>query len=483
MESRAELVDNALAIAEAEFLDRARKSLLAFTLYTKPDYEVNWHHRELCETLDRFATGEIRRLIVSMPPRHGKSELVSRRLPAFILGIKPDTQIISTSYGADLASRLNRDVQRIIESPAYAKVFPNTSLNGDRASPQSRAIRNSDIFEIVNRQGVYRSAGVGGAITGMGANFAIIDDPIKNQEEADSETYREKVWEWYTSTLFTRLEKEGSVLITMTRWHEDDLVGRILSKKQSEDGSQWTVVKLPAIRETDGDDKRNSGDPLWPSKYDKGRLEEIKSAVGSRVWNALYQQRPSAMEGGLIKRHWIRFYSEPPKALEECVQSWDAAFKDGDTSDFVVGQAWGRKGANKYLLAEARARMDITETMRAIATMSLNYPDANAKYIEDKANGPAIVQLLHDKIPGIVPVTPEGSKESRLSAVAPDFEAGNVYLPHPDKNPWVLDYIEELVNFPNAAHDDRVDATSQALIRLRTIDPKFYEDIGSYIRI
>lgn len=480
--NRDEVVTLALTLALDKFADRARKGLLAFTLFTKNDYEVNWHHAKLCEKLDKFARGEIKRLIVSMPPRHGKSELVSRRLPAFIFGVNPNAQIIATSYGSELATRMNRDVQRIMTMPHYQRLFPKTKLNETkvRTTAEGGALRNADMFEIVGHGGVYRASGVGGAITGMGANFAIIDDPIKNQEEADSITYREKVWDWYTSTLFTRLEKSGSVLLTMTRWHEDDLAGRLLKLAKSDpEADQWEVFEFPALKETENnpEDPRPVGEALWPEKYNVQRLAQIKATAGTRVWNALYQQRPSALEGGIIRRSWIKFYKELPGRLDDCIQSWDMAFKETKKSDFVVGHVWARAGANKYLIAETRDRMDIVATISAVLMLTARFPKSFAKLVEGKANGPAVIQLLKDKVPGLIEVEPEGSKESRLSAVAPEFEAGNIYLPDPGIAPWIHDYVEELVNFPNATHDDRVDATSQALLRLRTAGMDFSKEL------
>lgn len=231
--------------------ERARRGMLAFTTYTMPDYEVNWHHRVVCEALDDLFAGTITRLMISMPPRHGKSELVSRRFPAYILGRDPDAQVIAVSYSADLASMMNRDVQRIMDSPEYQRVFPGTKLGSSNIrSLAGGTLRNSDIFEVVGRRGRYRSAGVGGGITGMGMQYGIIDDPIKNREEADSPTMREKVWDWYTSTFYTRLEKNARVLVTCTRWHEDDLSGRLLRLQEEDpEADQWVEIRLPAIAE------------------------------------------------------------------------------------------------------------------------------------------------------------------------------------------------------------------------------------------
>lgn len=459
-----------LDLLEQDAAHDARGGILAFTLATKPDYDVNWHHRLLCEYLDKFARGEIKRLIVSMPPRHGKSEQVSRRLPAYIFGINPDAQIISASYGADLASRMNRDVQRIMETPDYHRIFEGTRLNDKniRTVGQGSYLKNSDIFEIVGHRGVYRSAGVGGAITGMGADFAIIDDPIKNQEEADSPVYREKVWEWYTSTLYTRLEKEGSVLLTMTRWHEDDLAGRLIEQaKKDPEADQWVVLELPAIKDHDKNplDPRAMGEALWPSKYSIARLNKIQRQ-GSRVWNALYQQRPSAAAGNIIKRGHFRFYDTLPTNLQEIIISVDATFTGKSTSDYVAMQVWGRDRANKYLIDQVYAQLGITDTIKELLKLAHKYPRAALKLIENKANGPAIEDLLKGEISGIVLWEPRGDKVARVNAVAPQYEGGNVYYPNPALNPWVADLVEEVVTFPNAVHDDRTDAMTMALLRL-----------------
>lgn len=454
---------------EAELIFRARNSLLAFTLYTKPDYEVNWHHKVTCEYLEKFAREEIKRLLISQPPRHGKSELVSRRLPAYILGRDPDASIIACSYSDSLASRMNRDVQRIIDLPEYRKVFPKTRLfeTNIRTLAKGTWLRNNEIFEIVGRRGIYRSAGIGSGITGLGANFAIIDDPIKNQEEADSKTYRAKIWEWYTSTLYPRLEKQGSVLLNTTRWNEDDVAGRLIKlMREDSNADQWVVLTFPAIKESEDSkyDIRKISQPLWPNKYSLQRLNSIKASVGTRVWNALYQQRPSALEGGIFKRKWFNnFYKIRPEKFDIQIQSWDMTFKDSKGSDYVVGQVWGRTGANYYLLDQIRDKIDFPTTINTLRLMSNKWPKARAKLIEDKANGPAVISTLKNEIVGLIPITPRESKQSRANAITPIWEAGNVYLPEPSIAPWIYDFIEECVNFPNATFDDVVDAMSQAL--------------------
>jgi hypothetical protein len=285
-------------------LHLARRCLAYFATYTDDRYRMNWHHRVLCDLLDQFVAQDLRRLMVFMPPRHGKSELVSRKLPAFIFGRNPDAQIIATSYSADLAQRMNRDVQRIVDSPAYTEVFPGTALYGKniRTVAGGSYLRNSDIFEIVNHRGTYRGAGVGGGITGMGGDYIIIDDPIKNREEANSLTYRDRLWDWYTSTLYTRQEKDAAILLTTTRWHEDDLAGRLLELARTEPGAdQWEILNLPALCEDESKhplDERDENVALWHDKYTYAELmatskNHLKIKGGVQMENLGIKEAPT----------------------------------------------------------------------------------------------------------------------------------------------------------------------------------------------
>lgn len=443
----------------------ARRTMGDFVLYVDDNYRMNWHHRLLCDYLDKLACKEIRRLMVFMPPRHGKSELVSRKFPAYLLGRNPDTSIISCSYSADLASRMNRDVQRLIDSEKYAELFPDTQLSNQhtRRFYETRYTRNNNMFEVVDKKGTYRSSGVGGGITGMGGEYIIIDDPVKNREDADSATMREKVYDWYTSTLYTRLEKDGCILLTLTRWHEDDLAGKLLKAAQ-EGADQWTILELPAVCEYPPKpyDMRQEGEALWKWKYDEEALEKMKVTVGSRDWAALYQQHPTPGEGGTFKREWWNYYKVLPDGLYDFVQSWDCTFKDAQSSDYVVGQVWARKGSSRYMLDQVRGRMSFTETLRAIRSLSAKWPQAIRKLVEDKANGTAVIDVLRKEIPGLIPVEPEGGKIVRANAVTAVAEAGNIYLPDPSIAPWVHDFVEEHAVFPNGANDDQVDAQTQA---------------------
>lgn len=463
-------------------IELARRHLLDFTIKTKNNYKTAWHNEKLCQVLDEFAQGKIPRLMVFMPPRHGKSELGSRRLPAFLLGRDPDAEIIACSYSSGLAEKMNRDVQRIIDTPEYREIFPETTLNTKNVKTDAKGsyIRNSTEFEIVGREGGYRCAGVGGGITGTGGNFILLDDPIKNMEEANSLTIRDKVWDWYTSTLYTRLEgdvedegkesaKEASICIILTRWHEDDIAGRLLEKmKQDPEADQWEVFEFPAIKE-DGNnehDPRELGEALWPGKYPLSRLKKIKASVGSKVWSSLYQQQPTPGDGAIFLKSWMKFYTKTPETrMTLKLISCDLTFKDSKTADFVVFGVYEMYGADVYLVDQVRKRMDFTTTLNEFQALVRKHPDATVKLVEEKANGAALISMLSKRIPGIVAVNPKESKTARAHAVTPFYESGNVYYPHESIAPWIGDHIAEMTAFPFGRQDDRVDTETQAISR------------------
>jgi predicted phage terminase large subunit-like protein len=398
---------------------------------------------------------------------------VSRRLPAYILGRNPDAQIIACSYSADLAQRMNRDTQRIIDDPRYQAMFPGTQLFGTnvRTVAQGTYLRNSDIFEIIGHRGTYRSAGVGGGITGMGFDYGIIDDPVKNRAEAESKTYRDALFEWYTSTFYTRAEKDAAILVTCTRWHQDDLAGRLLEYAQSEDGDQWTVIDFHAVKETNDnpDDLRAVGDPLWPDKYNADRLAKIKTVLGSYQWSALYQQRPTPAEGGMFKRHWFEIVEALP-AEGRWSRWWDraATSKGGDYSAGVLMLAhdgrfyvadvqrgqWSSDERNRIMLQVAA--LDAERTGNTCVTWTEQEPGSS---------GVDVVQAMVKMLAGY-PVRYEpstGSKEVRAMPFAAQCEAGNVKLL---RAPWNAAYLDELTSFPFGTNDDMVDATSGAFNKL-----------------
>lgn len=294
----------------------ARKSLLAFTEFTNPLYVRAGHHERICDRLEAVERGEIDRLMIFMPPRHGKSELASKRFPAWCLGRDPKRQIIAASYNSDLANDFGRNVRNLVNEPEFGQVFPGVTL-----APDSQAANRMN----TNHRGAYVAAGVGTAVTGRGAHIALIDDPFKDREEADSERRRDVVWDWYRSTLYTRLMPGGAIVLIQTRWHEDDLAGRILEQE----ADQWEVLELPAI---------DDGKALWPEWYPIEALERIKATVGPREWSALYQQRPQPDEGTFFKREWFNTWSKLPSL--RYYGTSDYAVTDGG-GDFTVHRVWG----------------------------------------------------------------------------------------------------------------------------------------------
>lgn len=447
-----------------EILDeKASRRLFAFTQRTFPEYCPGHFHMDVSKALEAFLNDVLHkldpRLILTAPPQHGKSELTSRRLPAYALGKNPDLRIIATSYSADRAFDFSQDVQRIMDSESYHRIFPETRIVGQFAK-LGAAKRSAGLFEVVGRRGRYRAAGVGGGITGEPADILIIDDPIKDFAEAMSDSTRNTVFDWMNSTAFTRLQEGGGVIVMATRWHMDDPIGRLLRSQPD----RWKLINYSAIAEQD-EPNRRLGEPLSPERFSLKSLLQKKADMSAYQWEALYQQRPSPVRGAIFKRDDWQFYRQMPDTFDWILQSWDCAFKDKSTSDFVVGQVWGVKGANKYLLDQVRDRMSFTQTVNAIRSLTTKWPKTRMKLVEDKANGTAVIETLKQEISGIIPVEPQGGKEARAHAVSSEVESHHVYLPEGSR--WVHDFIEECAAFPTAAHDDQVDAMTQALNRIR----------------
>lgn len=796
------------------YVRHARTSLIDFTRVTKPDYLFGWFNRELCRVLDQFLEDVINkkspRLIISAPPRHGKSELVSRRFIAYALGRYPHLQIMNASYSSDLATSFNRDVQAIIDDPVFNEIFPDTLINGNMAKILGRDdvknLKKTTDFIETNKKGYMLSAGVGGAFTGFGANcltgenlidtingkvfikdvsigstvicynekthklecgkviakkvsyaseiyrlcdkqgrsisctgehqiftgtgynkantvtegtnlmclvrerthnddvrisegcfkrlfksvlqqamcgrkrayqryskaqmsnvwqivcqrcevlfrlfedctqkterwccpdrenvlnlwqslfgsiqgqrelcnvllnglqeqssikydewcrqreiqernnirkrnerskkgvlphktaceekgtgmcsmwgngafrtspcrfkslkqyfrqccknlhrmsqrmsqtgsfgnlhassiqsierichktlipvydiqiegnnnnyFAngilvhncfIIDDPFKNREEADSETIRNKVWDWFTSTAYTRLSEGGGMIIMNTRWSTEDLTGKILQKMSIGECDNYTIFEFPAIA-THDETYRKEGEPLHPERYSLAKLEAIRNTIGVKDWASLYQQSPIPDGGGMFKQDWLQYYDELPDHFDKIVMSFDMTFKDTKTSDYVCGQVWIQEKGSFYLVDQIRGRYDFVTTLRKFVEFTRKHDYCMRKLIEDKANGTAVINTLKSRMSGIIPIVPHESKEARASAVTTLWEAHNVFLPNPDKYQWVgREFVPELLVFPGGKHDDQVDCMTQALNDLvsknRKIDP------------
>lgn len=415
-------------------------------------YKPLRHTQYLADRLQAIADGEQKYIIVEMPPRHSKSMTITETFPSYFIGRNPNKRVIATAYSEGLArkfGRLNRN--KLVE-------FGSEIFNIQMANDNSTATN----WSVGDNAGGMVATGIGGSITGEGADLMIIDDPIKNNAEAQSETIRNKIWDEWETTLSTRLHKGASVIVVMTRWHEDDIVGRLLERSPYD----WERIRMPAIAEDDDDLLgREVGEPLSIELgFDERWAELKKQEVGSKTWNALYQQRPSASEGNIFKREWWQYYEQAPRKFDRMIISWDLTFKGNDSNDYVVGQVWIKKGADKYLVEQVRGQMDFPDTLQAVKTLARKYPKAREILIEDKANGPAVISSIQREVSGVIPIKPKESKVARAQSVTPQIESGNVFLPK--YAAFVDDLIEECASFPNGAHDDCVDCLSQALNRL-----------------
>lgn len=451
------------ALLHAAAVKRAQSSLIEFTQYTFPQYTPGWFHREVAAELDRFlADVEAKkspRLILCAPPQHGKSELVSRRFPAYALGRNPDLRIIATSYAATLAYQMSSDVRQLMDSEPYHEVFPATMIPGQFV--KGAGAKNTDeLFHVVGRRGRYRAAGVGQGITGQSAEIGIIDDPIKDHVEAFSEATRERVWNWYLSTFLTRIQEGGGVIVMATRWHEDDLIGRLLKTEPD----KWRVVVFPAIAEED-EKHRKAREPLSVERFSLRTLLEVK-AKNAYIWNALYQQRPSSPKGNIFQREWWRFFEKPPQ-FRMIVQSWDTAYTTKKANDPSCCETWGVTDTGYYLVDLWMDRLAFPDLKKA-AVMLADTWKPSAIYVEAKASGISLVQELGaDTALPLILCNVDADKVARAHAVSPLMEAGRVWLPAKQTADWVDGFIERQAAFPNGPHDDDTDAMTQALQELR----------------
>lgn len=409
------------------------------------------------------------RLMVSMPPQEGKSQRTSRRFPTWMLTLNPDLRIAIVSYAHGVARRWGRAIRD--------DIVGNTSLLGLAVNPNSSAAHE---WEVDGHAGSVYCVGISGSLTSRPVDVLIIDDPYKNADQADSLAWRETVEDFWTEVAIPRLGPGAVVVVIQTRWRQNDLTGWL----QRRDGAEWRVINIPA--QADHDPAKGEVDSLGraPGEYmvsargrDHAEWERKKRNVGSRSWNALYQGRPAPAEGDIFLREWWREYTSPrwitrpdgscwAPGADEVVMSWDAAFKDTSSSDYVVGQVWARYGLEVFLLDQVHNRLSFVETCKALRQLAAKWPQATAKYVEDKANGTAVINSLSRQVAGLIPVQPDGSKEARARAVTPFVESGSVWLPAPELCPWVGAFRDEHAGFPNASHDDQVDACTQAINRL-----------------
>jgi predicted phage terminase large subunit-like protein len=462
--SRSEKIE-LLRLLETESYDLAEERLSHFVidawevLEPKNAYLDNWHIGLITEYLEAVSRGEEKRLIVNIPPRYMKSLCVSVMWPVWTWIKHPQARWIFASYSQSLATKHSVDRRHLIQSPYFQRRWGKSfSLTDDQ---------NLKTEFLNTRRGHMIATSVGGTATGKGGDIIVVDDP-HNPLEASSDVLRQKAIDFFDQTLTTRLDnkKDGAIVVVMQRLHEDDLTGHLLEQ------DCWTHLCVPALAESrtifsfpiSGKMKTyKEGEVLFPEREDIDEIERQKKALGSIAFAAQYQQRPTPSEGAIVQKSWFKFYSELPIRFDEIVQSWDMSFKDSENADYVVGQVWGRSGTNKYLLAQVRKKMAFPETIRAFQTLTNQWPKARRKLVEDKANGSAIISTLKDSIIGIIAVNPTESKLSRLSAVCPQIEAGNVFLPDPKKHPWVNDFIDEVLRFPRGKNDDQVDAMTMVL--------------------
>lgn len=456
------------AAAAREVLARriARRDLYEYIKFTKPDYHESAFARTVCEALEHFIVdmqaGKRPILVLQAPPQHGKSEIVSRKLPPYLMGRFPEMRIAAASYSATLADSMSLDVRRNMQTREHLALFPPPKVK------RPFSVNRNGEFTNPNGGGSYIGDGIGGGFTGKSADIFIIDDPVKNSEEALSPTSKESVWKWYESTAKTRMSANSGQIIMATSWAEDDLAGRIM-KQHAGDG-RLTVLRFPAINDPNESGYREDLPlgALVPELHPIEQLLEFKRDLSEYWWSAMYQQTPKSLGGNVFKESGIRYYfpKDLPKKFDKIINSWDCTFKDTDGTDYVVGQVWGKYGANSYLLAQTRARMSFTKTVESVISLRDEWPRTREVLIEDKANGPAVIDTIKRKVPGVIPIEPDGSKLARAHAVTSYWEAGNVWIPHPETAPWVKAFVEEVTMFPAAANDDQVDSMSQALRRL-----------------
>lgn len=479
MQSLTSVDEQRVALRKMRAILASREHLLSFVRYVKQDYETNWHHRELAHKLTEFAFGRIQFLMVFMPPRHGKSELVSRALPAFLHGLYPDCEIMAASYLDSLASDMTIAVQNIIDSVEYQEVFPGTRI-WPQGTAYTRGTRNSSEHHIVGRRGKYRGQGVGGSFTGKGANFIIIDDPIKGREIADSAAFRDRLWKFYNDDLFSRREtdlktgRRGQILITQTRWHEDDLSGRLLDLMEKDSAAvQWDIVNYPAIRvdmDTESD-PRLIGDPLWPKKYDLTELNQIKVTQGPRGWSSLYQQNPTPDGGGLFKEQMFGF-TDLPGAYDWKFTTADTSYKEKQENDFTVFSVWGVKNEQIYLLDCFRKQMkasDVEKEVEPFIRPHIVYGNRGT-WIEPKGHGIYLNQMWARKGNFLIPSDTDikefysdrrSDKSERANNVIPHLASRKVYIN--SQISFKEELLAECLNFPRSKHDDFVDTLIDAL--------------------
>jgi predicted phage terminase large subunit-like protein len=437
-----------------------------------PSYRFAKHNQAIASALTKVESGHINRLMIFMPPRHGKTMQVSEFFPAWYLGRNPTAQVIASTYSYDRAADTGGKVRRHMMDPFHTRVFNNCALSQDTKSKNKLS---------TNQGGALFSVGTGGTITGRGAHLFIIDDPVKSREDAESEISRRKMCEWFQGVAYTRLMPKNAIILVMTRWHFNDLAGFLLDELSHEN---WAVLKLPAICEEETDIiGRKSGHALWPTDYPVKRLEEIKRTIGTREWNAQYQQTPLPAEGGMVNLEWFRKYDygeyvkwhmatrdgykkEPPFGIKKIVISLDTAFKESQLNDPSAATIWAESETDSYLINVVNERLNYPKLKRMVKQLYDFYMKFDLGQvpvlIEDRASGQSLLQdfIAETRVP-VIAIPADSNKQVRMSSASPLIEAGKVWLP--ERSPWLVEYETQIARFPLWKHDDLVDSTSQYL--------------------
>ena len=475
----ATIVQTPTQIAQQEIAKRqlARRYLLPFVHRFNPTYDPGWVHKDICAKLEQFskdvADKKSPRLMLFVPPRHGKSELVSRNFPAWHLGHYPHHEVIATSYSSALALKFSKKVRSLLREPGYDELFPNCKLDADTQAAESWQ---------TTKGGQYMAAGVSGPLTGNGMHIGIIDDPVKNREEANSQTTRDSIKEWYTSTFYTRLAPGAGILIVLTRWHHDDLAGWLLEEEKN-GGDKWDVISYPAVAECD-ELYRKQGDALHPSRYDLPLLDRIRRAVGPMDWQALYQQRPTAMEGAFFKRGDFRYYNaaeRPPLDELSIYTAWDCAIGQRETNDNTVGVTVGVDRQDRLWVLDLVfghwSGLEICDRMiDSWMTWRSQRVGIERGHIM-MALGPLLEKRIKERNAWGFPYDREGlkpgkaDKQTRAQPIQGRVQQGMVLFPRDVS--WLGAFESELLSFPNGVHDDMVDAFAWIgqMINLFTIVP------------
>ena len=447
--------------------ERGQEKFLEFVKVMWPNFIGGRHHEIMADAFERVASGKLKRLIINMPPRHTKSEFASYLLPAWFLGKYPGKKIIQSSNTAELAVGFGRKVRNLVDGDMYAKVFPNVALRHD-----SKAAGRWS----TNANGEYFAIGVGGTVTGKGADLLIIDDPHSEQEaklaEADPTVF-DSVYEWYTSGPRQRLQPGGSIVIVMTRWSKRDLTGRVMKDSIQRGGDEWEVIEFPAILPSDK--------PLWPQFWSYEELSALRAELPNSKWQAQYQQSPTSDSAAIVKREWWRIWEQDsPPHCEFTLMAWDTAFEKSNRADYSACTIWGvfyhpddsgLSQANIILLNAARDRVEFPELKRWVLRMSKDW-EPDGTIIEKKASGAPLIYELRSMGLSVQEFTPVkgNDKITRLNAVSDLFASGRVWAPNTN---WAEEVMDEVASFPSGEHDDYVDTVSLALMRFRK---------GGYIR-